>query len=193
MFLDGLGGTDCYSFRRLKDYAIQLSHSNADFLAIFTVAVFLLLQGCQGRSLPESMTRITFEHLVQSEGTAEEIREVNSRDGTVVLKVEGPRFKGFIRLYETATNQPMGPEIALEEPGGSYRLTALAVAPDNKTVAAAIGNFSNDWGEVTVWNATSGKMVAQYEGPPYLGEVFNVSFSANGKVVVITTGPAGGK
>ena len=139
------------------------------------------------------MIPITFEHLVQNEGTAEENREVNSRDGTVVLKVEGPRFKGFVRLYETATNQPMGPEIALAGPGGSYRLTSLAVAPDNKTVAAAIGNFSNDWGEVTVWNATNGKMVAQYEGPPYLGEVFDVSFSANGKVVVITTGPAGGK
>lgn len=139
------------------------------------------------------MIPITFEHLVQNEGTAEENREVNSRDGTVVLKVEGPRFKGFVRLYETATNQPIGPEIALAGAGGSYRLTSLAVAPDNKTVAAAIGNFSNDWGEVTVWNATNGKMVAQYEGPPYLGEVFDVSFSANGKVVVITTGPAGGK
>ena len=159
---------------------------------MFIVAV-LLLQGCQGPSLPESMIPIVFEHLVQSEGTAEEIHEVNSRDGTVVLKVEGPRFKGFIRLYEIATNQPMGPELALAQPGVSYRLTALAVAPDNKTVAAAIGNFSNDWGEVTVWNATNGKMVAQYEGPSYLGEVFNVSFSVNGKVVVITTGLAGGK
>ncbi len=139
------------------------------------------------------MIPITFEHLVQSEGTAEEIRVVNSRDGTVVLKVEGPRFKGFIRLYETATNQPIGPEIALAGAGVSYRLTSLAVAPDNMTVAAAIGNFSNDWGEVTVWNATNGNMVAQYEGPPYLGEVFDVSFRANGKVVVITTGPAGGK
>ena len=139
------------------------------------------------------MTPIVFEHLVRSEGTAEENSEVNSRDGTVVLKFEGPRLKGFVRLYETATNQPMGPEIALAQPGVSYRLTALAVAPDNKTVAAAIGNFSNDWGEVTVWNATNGKMVALYEGPPYLGEVFDVSFRANGKVVVITTGPAGGK
>lgn len=139
------------------------------------------------------MIPIVFEHLVQSEGNAEETREVNSRDGTVVLKFEGPRSKGFVRLYETATNQPMGPEIALAQPGASYRLTALAVAPDNKTVAAAIGNFSNDWGEVTVWNATNGKMLAQYEGPPYLGEVFAVSFSTKGKVVVITAGPAGGK
>jgi WD40 repeat protein len=163
-----------------------------EFLPIFVVVV-LLLQGCQGPSLPESMIPITFEHLIQSEVTAEEQRDANSSDGTVVLKVEGPRFTGFIRLYETATNRPLGPEIALAEAGVSYRVTSLAVAPDNMTVAAAIGNFSNDWGEVSVWNATSGKMVAQYEGPPFLGEVFDLSFSADGKVVIITTSPSGGK
>jgi WD40 repeat protein len=72
-------------------------------------------------------------------------------------------------------------------------LTSLAIAPDHQTVATAMGNLSNDWGQVTVWNASTGKQVARYRGPPYLGEVFSLSFSGDGKVVSITSGPAGGR
>lgn len=161
-------------------------------LAVFILAAALLPE-CQGAPQPEAPQPITFKYAARGEGSAKACREVVSNDGKVVLKVAGPAFKGTVRLHEAATDKPLGPVIVLSPPGLSYRLTALAIAPDHKAVATAMGNLSNDWGQVTVWDALTGKQVARYRGPPYLGEVFSLSFSADGKVVSITSGPAGGR
>ena len=161
-------------------------------IPVFILAVALLLE-CPGAPPPEVPLPITFKYIAGGKGIAKVSREVASSDGKFVLKVEGPEFKGNVRLYEAATSKPVGPVMVLSEPGLSYRITSLAIAPDNKTVATAMGNFSNDWGQVTVWNAVTGKHVAQYRGPPYLGQVFSLSFSSDGNVVSITNGPAGGR
>jgi len=164
---------------------------------IYCLPVFILaaalMQMCQGAPQPAAQQPISFKVTAHGEGTAKDCREVASNDGKVVLKVEGPNLKGTVRLYDAATNKPLGPVIVLSKPGMSYRLTSLAIAPDNMTVATAMGNLSNDWGQVTIWDGMTGKQVAQYRGPPYLGEVFSLSFSSDGKVVSITSGPAGGR
>ena len=89
---------------------------------------------------------------------------------------------------------PIGPEIDLR----AHRVTALAVSPDDGSFATAIGNLSNDWGEVRVWNGRTGKPIAQYKLAPEkklppLGEVFQLKFSEDGRTLTITSGPAGGK
>ena len=171
---------------------MRRSRSFACCISVFILAVALPQEG-HGASQPEVRQPITFKYTARGEGTVKACRKIVSSDGKVVLKVEGPELKGNVRLYEAATNKPLGPVIVLSEPGLSYRLTSLAIAPDNKTVATAMGNLSNDWGQVTVWDALTGKQVARYRGPPYLGEVFSLSFSGDGKVVSITSGPAGGR
>ena len=172
---------------------LRCSRSFAYGILIFILAVALPQERLGGTQPEAQRPLITFKHTARGEGTAKVCREVASSDGKVVLKVEGPNLKGNVRLYEAATNKPLGPVIVLSEPGLSYRLTSLAIAPDHKTVATAMGNLSNDWGQVTVWNAVTGKQVARFRGPPDLGEVFSLSFSDDGKVVSITSVPAGGR
>ena len=180
------------AMQRSTVFRVYCTRSVICCFAVFTHAVALLPE-CQGAAQPEARQAITFKYTARGEGAAKACREVTSSDGKVVLRVEGPELKGNVRLYEAATNKPLGPVMVLSEPGLSYRLTSLAIAPDNKTVATAMGNLSNDWGQVTVWNAMTGKQVARYRGPPYLGEVFSLSFSGDGKVVSITSAPAGGR
>ncbi len=148
--------------------------------------------GVQAERPPKS---ITFRHTRRATGQAKEPRKVESSDGKVVLKVEGERFKGTVRLFDVATGKPLGPTIQpVDQPQlSSYRITALAIASDNKTVATAIGNSSNDFGAVRVWDATTGKEITHYNGPDDLGEVYTLSFSPDGKVLSITSGEAGGK
>jgi len=136
---------------------------------------------------------IVFRLTRRGEGDAGEISQVSSRDGKVVLKVGGKKYKGTVRLFDKATGEAIGPEILLAEPGSSYRVTALAIGPDNKTVATAKGNFSNDYGGVDVWDGTTGKKAAVDRGERYPGEVFSLTFSPDGKSLEITCGPPGGK
>jgi hypothetical protein len=146
--------------------------------------------------LPEKRVAnaIRFRCITQLEASpSDTTSEVLSEDGSVVAKTEGPQFKKSVRLYQSSPSEPIGPIISLADPGGSYRITALAIARDNHSVATAIGNFSNDWGNVVVWNASNGEVIAQYHGPPYLGEVFRLSFSEDDNVVNIFCGPSGGK
>ena len=138
---------------------------------------------------------ITFRHTRRAAGVAKEPRKVESSDGEVVLKVEGQRFKGTVRLFDVETGKPLGPVIQpVSHPEmKSYRITALAVSPDNRTVAIADGNSSNDSGSVLVWDARTGKKLTHYDGPDDLGEVFTLSFSADGRTLSITSGEAGGR
>ena len=114
--------------------------------AVFTHAVALLPE-CQGAAQPEARQAITFKHVARGEGVAKACREVTSSDGKVVLRVEGPELKGNVRLYEAATNKPLGPVMVLSEPGLSYRLTSLAIA----SISAA---GSSAW-DTTVWKPSS--------------------------------------
>jgi hypothetical protein len=84
----------------------------------------------------------------------------------------------------------LGPKLAV---GLGPRVTALAVAPDGKTVAAANGlRYQKDNIFVTVWDATTGDRVGQYMGPP-LRDVFELTFFQNGKYVSIVALPEDGK
>jgi hypothetical protein len=69
----------------------------------------------------------------------------------------------------------------------------LAVAPDGKTVAANGLRYQKDNIFVTVWDATTGKEVGSYRGPPALDEVFELSFFQDGKFVLITALPREGE
>jgi WD40 repeat protein len=171
-----------------------MDHPNTVIRTFLCFAVALsTLEGCQGSKRIESPSTVSFVYLARSEGTAEEATEKSSSDGSVLLKVEGPRFKGSVQLYDVASDKPVGPEIRLAEAGVSYRVTALAIAPDNQTIATALGNFSNDWGQVRVWDARTGTQIAIYQGPTSLGEVFKIAFDRDGKILTIESGPAGGK
>lgn len=137
---------------------------------------------------------IVFRHETHGDGAVKEPMRAYSPSRKVVIRSTGERFKARVRLYDADTDKPIGPEIDLR----AHRITALAVSPDDRSVATAIGNLSNDWGEVRVWNGQTGKQLAQYKLAPEkklppLGEVFRVTFSEDGMTLTITSAPAGGK
>ena len=99
---------------------------------------------------------IVFRHELHAEGVATEPRRAYSPSRKVVARSIGEPFKARVRLYDADTDMPIGPEIDLR----AHRVTALAVSPDDGSFATAIGNLSNDWGEVRVWNGRTGKPVS---------------------------------
>lgn len=142
----------------------------------------------------EAVRHICFRHERRGEGVAKEPKWAYSPNRSVVVRVIGERFKADVRLFDAASDRHLGPPIELH----AHRITALAVSPDNRLIATAIGNFSNDWGEVRVWNGKSGKEIAKYticpgQDLPPLGEVFRVSFSDDGNTVTVISGPPGGR
>ena len=138
----------------------------------------------------ESPPSLKFDHARRRAGEAPTPKSVVSIDGKGVLKVQSKRT---VQLCEGNSGKALGPEIALGDKRLSFVITALAIAPDGKTIATGIGNHDNDSGKVDVWDGTTGKRIARYEGPPYLGTVFTLSFSEDGKTLSITSGPPGGK
>jgi WD40 repeat protein len=163
-------------------------------LALFGLAIRLCTDAFPVFSQEVQSKKIQFEHFRGKEAVADRPVEIYSHDKSVVVRVIGERFKGAVRLYDAAKSIPLGPTIELK----AHRITALAIGPDNRTLAIAIGNFSNDWGEVRVWDGKSAKEVARYsistsEGRPALGEVVRLSFSEDGRTVKIVSGPPGGK
>ncbi len=132
---------------------------------------------------------IAFRVTERAPGVAAPLAPVPTPDGRAVLRVEGPRFQPVARLHAADDGRPLGPALAPEPPGVSYRITAIAVARDGRTVATAVGNFSNDWGRVDVWDAVTGRRLARRAG---LGEVLTLSFAADGRTVAVESGPPGG-
>ncbi len=91
-----------------------------------------------------------------------------------------------IRLFDAATDKPLGPKLRV---GLGPRVTALAVSPDGKTVAAANGpRYQKDNIFVTVWDATTGEEVGSYMGTR-LREIFDLAFFQNGNFVLIIALP----
>jgi hypothetical protein len=120
--------------------------------------------------------------------------DVQSPNGRVVAKVVGQNYRWNVQLYSAEPQRPAGPVIRLD----AHRVTALAVADDNRLVATAIGNLSEDWGEVRVWDGLNGKELGRYAvsetaGRPPLGEVLRLTFNRDGTVLTIESGPAGGR
>lgn len=125
------------------------------------------------------------------EGAADEIQEAVSQDGSVTARIEGEKFKPRVRLFKSNSPDALGPELQ----ANAHRVTAIAIGSDNRTVAMAIGNLSNDWGQVLVWNGITGERLAKFSasGRDSLGEVFRLTFRSNDKLLDVVSGPAGGK
>lgn len=137
---------------------------------------------------------IQFRHEAHREGESKKVVEVSSPDGNVIARVIRESTKSNVQLFYAANGCALGPLIELK----AHRITALAIHPDNGTIATAIGNLSNDWGEVRIWNGETGKEIAKYsaspaDGLPHLGEVFRLVFSEDGKKLTVVSGPPGGK
>lgn len=168
-------------------------------ISLIAAAVIILSNLIPGKPIGaalgfEDPTTIHFRHEAHREGEAEKVVEVSSPDGRVIVRVMRESGKSDVRLFDAVNGCALGPLIELK----AHRVTALTIGPDNCTVATAIGNFSNDWGEVRVWNGKTGKEVAKYtaspsDGLPYLGEVFRLVFGEDGKRLTVVSGPAGGK
>ncbi len=166
---------------------------------MIAVAVFILSNLILGEPIGvavgfEDPAAVQFRHEAHREGEAERVVEVSSPDGSVIARVIRETTKSDVQLFYAANGCALGPLIELK----AHRITALAIHPDNCTVATAIGNFSNDWGEIRVWNGKTGKEIAKYtaspaEGLPHLGEVSRLVFSEDGKTLTVVSGPAGGK
>ena len=143
---------------------------------------------------PTEERTISFHYQQHQAGVADAILQVTNLDQDVAVKVIGERFKRNVQLVRRSTGDAMGPVIELK----AHRITALALSSDGETIATAIGNFSNDWGEVRVWNGTTGKPIAKYLandslGLANLGEVFRIMFSDQGKRLTVIAAPAGGR
>jgi uncharacterized protein (TIGR03000 family) len=125
---------------------------------------------------------------------AEECSVAYSPDRKTVLRVveKGDlNSDSSVRLFDAETGKPLGPKLRV---GLGPRVTALAVAPDGKTVAAANGlRYQKDNIFVTVWDATTGQEVGSYRGPPALDQVFELSFFQDGKFVLIVASPREGE
>lgn len=137
---------------------------------------------------------IQFRHEAHREGESKKVVEVSSPDGNVIARVIRESTKSNVQLFYAANGCELGPLIELK----AHRITALAIHSDNGTIATAIGNLSNDWGEVRIWNGKTGKEIAKYsasptDGLPHLGEVFRLVFSEDGKKLTVVSGPPGGK
>ncbi|HWG42120.1 MAG TPA: TIGR03000 domain-containing protein [Gemmataceae bacterium] len=123
--------------------------------------------------------------------TAEACSFAYSLDRKTVVKVlsKGTGLDDkLIRLYEAATDKPLGPKITLH----GHRVTALAVSPDGKTIATGFhSEYNRHYALVRVWDATSGKEIGgYYDGHfPHLDEVFDLTFFQNGKFVLIIALP----
>ncbi len=162
------------------------------------IGVMLILTTCTLQTYCQDLRQeksapIEFRHQAGPNKVAQSVATY-SPDRSVVARVVGERGKWNVQLFDAAKKTPLGQTIELK----AKFITALAVSPDNSTVATAIGSFSDDWGEVRIWNGKSGKEIDRYrasrdKGLPDLGNVSRLSFSDDGKTVTIVSGPAGGK
>jgi uncharacterized protein (TIGR03000 family) len=114
-----------------------------------------------------------------------------SPDKRTVVRVrtegDSPDALRSVRLYDAKTDKPLGPRIHL--PRSEWGVTALAVAPDGKTIAIGVLHF-RDEGCAEVWDATTGTRLDRYDG---LGRVNDVSFSEDGRTVTVSSGEESGK
>ncbi len=105
-----------------------------------------------------------------------------SPDGKFVLRGEDYGPKGLpvsFRLYEAVTNTPVGPTIS-----SGKRTTALAVAPDNQTIAICPYYILDSGGEVCVYDGKTGKKISSYGA----GAIKSVEFEADSKTVKVVSG-----
>lgn len=144
--------------------------------------------------LEKQPIRFKWKSYTGEKKTAEACLTAYSPDRKKILKVvdkDDPTWM-WVRLYDAATDKPLGPEIKLLP-----RITALAVAPDGKTVAIGQSpRFSKDNTLVEVWDATTGESLGAHGCVPGywssetpLGEIFELSLFQNGRCVLITALP----
>jgi len=148
----------------------------------------------ESRAVEERAKRLHFKVIPRPAAIAERPGDVRSPDGRVLAKVVGKNYRWNAQLFHAQDTHPAGPVLPL----AAHRVTALAVAADNRTVATAIGNLSQDWGEVRVWDGVTGRQLARYTvaetaGQPALGEVLRIAFNRDGTTLTIEAGPAGGR
>jgi WD40 repeat protein len=143
--------------------------------------------------MPGGAQRITFKY-ERAGGRGRECSAAFSPDKRTVLRVrnEGNPILDdkSVRLYGAETGKALGPKISLR----GRLVTALAIAPDGKTVATGVSlSVGGDEGDVRVWDATTGRQLARYAGNPPLGGVRDLEFSKDGRTVTITSGDYSGK
>ena len=146
------------------------------------------------RAAAERAGKILFRVVRKPPAIAPRPGDTRSADGSVLVRTVGQNYRWNVRLFVAASHRPAGPELPLQ----AHRVTAFAIAADNRTVATAIGNLSEDWGEVRLWDGVTGRALGRYtiaesaDRPP-LGEVLRLEFNREGTVLTIETGPAGGR
>jgi len=155
--------------------------------SVVFLAVLLLI--CEF-TFAEAPGTITFEHTRRGAGEQPVMKSFTNVDKKSAIKVQANQM---VRLVDTESEKSLGPDIRLVESGLAFVVTALAIARDGKRIATATGNLDNSAGKVNVWDGTTGELIAAYKGPPYLGTVFSMSFSEDGKSLSIVSGPRGGK
>lgn len=105
-----------------------------------------------------------------------------SPDGKFVLRGEEYGRQGrpaSFRLYEAATNTPVGPAIS-----ASTRTTALAVAADNQTVAICSYDIEDNGGEIHVYDGKTGKQIAYWA----MGTIKSIEFEGDSKTLKVVCG-----
>jgi hypothetical protein len=129
-----------------------------------------------------------------------------SPDSKLGLKPSGMTAQ----LYHTATGKPLGRPLKLtnriylggeqnteeEAQKAGKRITAWAFSPDGKMIAVggSIGNKEDGKGEVLVWEVATRKRLASVDiTKADLGYVKALSFSADGKTVIVHCEPLSGK
>lgn len=106
-------------------------------------------------------------------------KECMNADGKVVLRIEDVPTVRKLRLYDVATNKMLGEINAYD-----FRITAITIAPDNRTIAA--GSTWNDGGGcVRVWDITTGKRLGFWS----TGRTASLEFDEKSTTLTIIAAP----
>ena len=158
--------------------------------------VMLLMHAPRPATAAEMPKPIAFRYTVDLHGGErlgyKSPTDATSPDGTTNLRVEnsGQPWEAKVRLYNAKTGKAIGPQIK------AGHISALAVAPDNSTIAIATVNGGWDDGDVHVWNGTTGRRLrldpkdtGGWGGRP----IWSMAFSKDGKTLSVVAGKVGGR
>jgi hypothetical protein len=121
---------------------------------------------------------------VEVESSLQFPTRVLSADGKMVLRSEGHAEKGRLlsfRLYDVATDMPVGPPVA-----AGKHISALAIAPDNHTIAVCVYHILDSGGKILVYDGRTGEKISSYA----TGAIKSVEFEPDSKTIRVVCGRA---